>query len=364
MEATRNDFVASPEWAAPTVGKSSLSVGSVARSLRVAITRRHLQIALGVLWVLDGALQLQPFMFTTGFANQIISPTGDGQPRVVAGPVHWGASLIAAHPLPWGVAFAAVQLGIGLALFVPRAARLALGASIAWALGVWYFGEGLSGLASGHASLLAGAPGSVLLYGLLAIAAWPRRGRSDVAPARWLPRAWAAIWIGGAIFQALPGQNTGTAIAGLIPSGGGPGWLNRLDASVSGWIGGHGVFVVVALVTVELLIGIGALYRRSLPVAAAAGFVLALAIWVVGQSFGLLYTGQATDPNTAPLIALMAVVLLADTSVFAKGIRLPRLQPNAAFERSPVPAMSGASMITRPLTGSRFSEHSAVKQTG
>jgi len=29
-----------------------------------------------------------------------------------------------------------------------------------------------------------------------------------------------------------------------------------------------------------------------------------LALWVIGQNFGALYTGQATDPNTAPLVGL------------------------------------------------------------
>jgi hypothetical protein len=32
---------------------------------------------------------------------------------------------------------------------------------------------------------------------------------------------------------------------------------------------------------------------------------------VLGQHLGGLYTGQATDPNTGPLFALMAVTLLA-----------------------------------------------------
>jgi hypothetical protein len=57
---------------------------------------------------------------------------------------------------------------LGVGLLVPRTARLALAASIAWALGVWYFGEGLSGLPSDHASLTTGAPGSALLLALLA----------------------------------------------------------------------------------------------------------------------------------------------------------------------------------------------------
>jgi hypothetical protein len=281
---------------------------------KVRITRRHLQIALGLLWLLDGALQLQPFMLGTGFARQILDPVAAGQPHFVAGPVHWAANLIAAHPVAWDVPFAAIQLLIGVGLLFPRTVKLALAASIAWSLGVWFFGEGLSGLASGHASLLTGAPGSVSLYAVLALAAWPRSDRLQEAPARWLPLAWAVLWVGGAIFQALPGQNTGADVAGAINTGA-PGWPGRLDTSVAGWITRHGTLVVVALVVAEALIGLGALYRRSRGGAVAAGFVLALAIWVVGQDFGLLYTGQATDPNTAPIIALMAIAILGSHRV-------------------------------------------------
>ncbi len=53
----------------------------------MSITRRHLQITLGLLWLADGLLQLQPFMFTTGFAHQILAPAAHGQPGWVAGPV-------------------------------------------------------------------------------------------------------------------------------------------------------------------------------------------------------------------------------------------------------------------------------------
>src|SRR5437016_7403281 len=62
------------------------------------ITRRDLQIALGVLWLLDGALQAQPFMFTSGFATQVIGPVAQGQPGVVSGPITLALTVIAAHP--------------------------------------------------------------------------------------------------------------------------------------------------------------------------------------------------------------------------------------------------------------------------
>lgn len=242
----------------------------------MSITRRQLQIALGLLWLLDGGLQLQPFMWGTGFATQVIAPAAEGQPDLIARPIHWSAHVIATHPLAWDLLFAATQLLIGLALLIPRAARLALAASLAWSLGVWIFGEGLGGLAGGGATLLTGAPGASFLYGLLAAAAWPLRNSPTEPPADWLPIAWAVLWAGGAVLQALAGEPTA----------------------------GTG-----ALVTAEALIGLGALHPNGRPFAAAAGFVFALAMWVVSQDLGGLFTGRATDPNSAPLIALMALAL-------------------------------------------------------
>src|SRR4051812_7494192 len=150
------------------------SIGALFTGSRILITRRGLQVALGLFWLLDGVLQAQPFMFTRAFATQVIAPVGQGQPGFVSGPVHWVSTVIAAHPVAWNVPFAAIQILLGVGLLVPRTARLTLAASIAWALPVWYLGEGLSGMASGQASLITGAPGAALIYVILAAAAWPR----------------------------------------------------------------------------------------------------------------------------------------------------------------------------------------------
>jgi hypothetical protein len=276
------------------------------------ITRRHLQVALGVLWLLDGALQAQPFMYTGGFATQVIAPVGQGQPGFVSGPVNFASAIIAAHPFAVNLVFVAIQLLLGIGLLVRRTARVSLVASIGWALGVWYLGEGVAGLASGHASLLSGAPGSALLFAILAAAAWPS-GDSDRAPARWLIAAWTLLWVGAAIFQLLPGQNSGDAVAGVLTAGAAqaPHWLAQLDTSVANWASQHGLLAVFGLAAIELFVGVAALPRATRTWALSAGLVLSIAIWVIGQDLGQLYSGQATDPNSAPLIVLMAAALLA-----------------------------------------------------
>jgi hypothetical protein len=77
---------------------------------RVRVTRRSLQVVLGLCWLLDGGLQFQPFMLRTSVARDVLAPTGSGQPQLVAGPVHWAANLIAAHPVAWDVPFASIQV--------------------------------------------------------------------------------------------------------------------------------------------------------------------------------------------------------------------------------------------------------------
>jgi hypothetical protein len=270
-------------------------------------------------------------MFTRGFAVQLIAPTGQGQPGVVSAPVHLASVVIAANPVAWNLLAAGIQLLLGIGLVVARTARtarFALAASIGWSLGVWYLGEGLSGLASGHASLLTGAPGSALLYAIMAAAAWPLRG-SQQAPASWLVPAWALLWVGGALLQLLPGQNSGPAVAGLLTAGtgGAPHWLAVVDTSAGTWASRNGTLAVPALTVTEYLVGVGALSRRTRTGAVAIGLALSVVIWVFGQDLGQLYSGQATDPNSAPLIALMGVVLLTSRV----GVPLP--DPSGTRER-------------------------------
>jgi hypothetical protein len=278
------------------------------------VSRRRLQIILGCLWLFDGVLQLQPFMFTVGFARQVIAPAGAGQPLGVGGAVRWSASVIAGHPVAYGALFAAVQLALGVGFLVPRTARLAIVGSVMWAFGVWVFGEGLGGIAGGGASVWNGAPGAVALYGLLAVAAWPRSGsREDTAPPRWTARAWVLLWIGFGVLSVLPLNDSAHGLAAPIVANIGtvPGPLASIDRVTVAGIHSLGPLSVPLLVGVLVSVGLISLLRgRAGRLAVWAGCGLAVAVWVVGQSLGDLASGQATDPNAAPLVVLLGLVAL------------------------------------------------------
>ena len=88
--------------------------------------RRWIQVGLGLAWLLDAALQYQPFMFGRGFASQIISPTSMGNPALLGDPVMSAARAIAEHPVAWNAAFATIQLALAAGLLWRPAVRAAL----------------------------------------------------------------------------------------------------------------------------------------------------------------------------------------------------------------------------------------------
>ena len=311
------------------------------------LTRRFAQVALGLLWLLDAGLQFQPFMFTRGFATQVLAPNGDGQPDFIAVPVSWAVSLTSARPVLAGVAFALIQLAIAVAILVPRTARLGLALSIPWSAGVWLIGEGLGGLFVGHVDILTGAPGAVLLYAVLAVAAWPRRSPngSDAPLPYWLVPAWAVMWLGFASLTLLPGKGAVSSVTGEIDMMAAmtPGWLARLDSQLSGWVGAAGITGVIGLALLCGAIGLAAVAEgRARTAAAVAGITVAVLAGLVGQAFGELFSGRATDPGSAPLLILFALCVLG----------VPRLtspEPRDANKRPVDAAVAGTTTDPTPV---------------
>jgi hypothetical protein len=282
--------------------------------------RRGLQIGLGIIWLLDAALQYQPYMFRKAFAHQILAPTGPGNPAWVARPVHWAAHLTAEHAVLADAAFATIQLLIALGFFSRKTVRLALAGSIVWALLIWWMGEGLGGLLAGPQSPVLGAPGAAVVYAFISILIWPRNTRSTETPSGSVATrsalgpivarlAWLALW-GSFAFESLQAANRSPSALHDIVAGnaaGEPAWLRAVDRGFASALAHHGTEVSIAFAIVFAFIAIavfgGASMIRSGIVVAV---VVAALIWLVGENLGEIATGTATDPNTGPLLILLA----------------------------------------------------------
>jgi hypothetical protein len=284
------------------------------------ITARSIQIGLGLIWLLDGALQLQPKMFGTDFANQVILPSAQGQPGWVADVITHMAHLMSTQPVLTDVVFAGIQLLIGAGLLLRQTVKPALVLSFVWALGVWALGEGFGGLFNGTSMPLTGAPGAALLYVVIGVLVWPKKSASAVRG----PAAaegplgegggitlWALVWCGFGVLWLLPSSSNAGALSSALTdaASGEPGWLAHLQLSVAHDLAGGGGSVALAAAFLCFAIGAGPILFRRSGIFFIAGVALALDFWVLGQAFGQIFTGMATDPDTGPLLVLLALAV-------------------------------------------------------
>ena len=274
--------------------------------------RRFLRVGFGLLWLLDGLLQMQASM-PLGMPEGVVKPAELGSPGWIHRLVVAGTTVWTNHPVEVAAAVVWTQIGIGLALVLAPRGRWSRAAglvSVGWGLVVWVVGEAFGGTFSHGQSWAFGLPGAVLFYavagGLLALPESAWRGRRL---GRLVTGALGLFFVGMALLQAWPGRGfwvgrsarPGRLLAMVESMARTPqphvlsGWL----AAFAGFDAAHGwavnVVVVAALGTVGLLLASGA---RPLVVAGAlVATPLCLATWVLVQDFGFL-GGLGTDTNS------------------------------------------------------------------
>jgi hypothetical protein len=278
--------------------------------------RRVLQLVLAAVWLVDAMLQYQSVMFTKAF-SQMLAESAAGNPSVIARPITWDATLVGHHLVLTNTIFATIQLLLGLGIAFRPTVRLALAASAAWSLGVWWFGEGLGGVLNGGASPVNGAPGAVILYGLLAVLLWPA-DRDPAAPfiaaravgARVARALWLVLWLSQAYFALTPANRAPQALNGVITGmeSGEPGWLAGIDRGAAALVAHQGLVASIVLAVALVLIAVAVyLPGRTARAGLVLAIVVAAVIWVVGQDLGMILAGGATDPNTGPLLIVLAL---------------------------------------------------------
>jgi hypothetical protein len=304
---------------------------------------RRLQLALATIWLLDGFLQLQPFMFTPGSSgfSGMLRTMSAGNPGFVARSIDWDASLVAHHAVLANAAFAAVQILIALGIAYRRTVKPALAVSIVWSLGVWWFGEGLGGVLHGSGTPLGGGPGAVLFYALLAVLLWPEAAEGDTPPfaaagavgVRGAKAVWLVVWSALAVLALLGSGRSPDGTQQLVKSldTGQPGWLAHLDRLAASGSAGDGLGIAIAFACLAGLIAVGIFLPARLAQASlVTAIIVATAIWVVCENFGMILAGGATDPNSGPLLVLLALAYWPTPALATNRLVLPAAQPRGA----------------------------------
>ena len=271
---------------------------------------------LGALWLLDAALQAQPHLFGAEWWHDDLAQSVMGQPSPIARSILWVVNRMAGHSAVWNTSFVIAEAILGLCLLAGRLERAAITASIPWALGIWWIGEGFGSLPSGFGLSAAGSPGPVLLYPLLGLLAWPSPSERPRLPpsavhADGALAGWAALWVGGAAmllpWKFAPGRVLQANLEEHSVDQ--PRWLAGIAHHTYQLVGAHPLLVPVALATAEVLVGLGVLHGRSQRMALAVGILLSVVFWVVFQELGGIVGGDATDPGIAPLLVLLAFAM-------------------------------------------------------
>jgi hypothetical protein len=276
---------------------------------------------LGLIWLLDGALQFQSFMYSKGFVH-VITGLEAGQPHWLASSIKWAAHIFQSNLTGLNTLFALTQIIIGLGLLYRPTLRAALALSFAWSLIVWWSAEAFGFLFSDTASPLTGAPGAVVLYAIIGLLVSPSERPGGLLRVSGARITWAALWLVMAWLWLLAPNSTANATSDAIGSApSGAGWLSSLQGSVATAAGGHGLPIAIVLAGVSAAIGVTVAMHRHPRTFLALGVILNLAYWVLGQGFGGILTGSGTDPNAGPLFILLAFAMYSLICVEEPAVR-------------------------------------------
>jgi hypothetical protein len=301
---------------------------------RPLITTRGVQIALGLLWLLDGLFQFKSFMFTHGIVTQVFEPAMHGQPSIIADPMRTFDDFYGRDLTLWNTLSGEIQIAIGLGLICSkRLVKPALVVSFAWALIVWWFGEGFGGLTSNTLPApLMGAPGAVILYAIIGLLVWPTEKNEGHSAAALGPLGdhgglyfWSGLWVVSAGLWLANVNRAKEATHGMITEMAevSPHWLAKIQDSLANQTVGHGTTIAIVLAVISLAIAAGIWTPLRWP-ALATGIVLSLAYWLYGQDLGGPFWSEgATDFNAAPLFVLLAVALFPVAQLARSGERVP-----------------------------------------
>lgn len=291
--------------------------------------RRALSYGLGILWIIDALLKIQPDMFRSLLIVNVLGPAAtNSQPPWLFHIMIQGARLWIHMGVLSNILLFLIEAVIGILILRgpdKTAGRWGLWMSLGWGAAVWVLAEGMGGLVTGSPSVIQGSPGSIPFYMLGAILLLVRREwwTEDhiYRVARWgLSIFWAITFI----WQVLPSSGfwtptgLGAQFGDITMNGNEPAILQMAINAMVMTSQLHPVLENAIYSAILLLLALLSYFRPQSRLTRVITAVWLLFIWAIPQAFGTLFSGTGTDPGMALPLALLIWTLLGSQFPFMR----------------------------------------------
>ncbi len=279
---------------------------------------KYLTRSFGVLWTLDGILQLRDAM-PSQFVSSIIKPSFALAPPPIREIAKLAGAIWTTNPvkLDIGAAFIQIVIGLGMLTLKPyRALTYILKLSILWSAIIFAVGNGFGILYQG-ASVATGAPSAILIYLFASTEILKlQRERSLSKSRRRTSKFLSAYLMTGVVLTLLPAEgfwkpNGYSEMISAMAQSKQPEILNKLLHAVAALVTNHGEILNAGMLIAYSAIAIAVTLNRRSNIGAAIALITVSAIsWALIQDFGI-FSPTGTDFNSGLPTILLTITLIS-----------------------------------------------------
>ena len=279
---------------------------------------KYLTRSFGVLWTLDGILQLRDAM-PSQFVSSIINPSFALAPPPIREIAKLAGAIWTTNPVKLDIGAAFIQIVIGLGMFTLKpdiALTYILKLSIVWSAIIFAVGNGFGILYQG-ASVTTGAPSAILIYLFASTEILKlQRERSLSKSRRRTSKFLSAYLMTGVVLTLLPAEgfwkpNGYSEMISAMAQSKQPEILNKLLHAVAALVTNHGEILNAGMLIAYSAIAIAVTLNRRSNIGAAIALITVSAIsWALIQDFGI-FSPTGTDFNSGLPAILLTITLIS-----------------------------------------------------
>ncbi len=279
---------------------------------------KYLTRSFGVLWTLDGVLQLRDAM-PTQFVSSIIKPSFALAPPPIREIGKLAGAIWTTNPvkLDIGAAFIQIVIGLGMLTQKPgRALMYILKLSILWSVIIYAVGNGF-GIFYQGASVATGAPSAILIYLFASTEILKlQRERSLSKSRRRTSKFLSAYLMTGVVLTFFPAEGFWkpdgySEMISAMALSKQPQIISKLMQTAANLVTNHGKILTVSITVVYSAIAMTNILNRRSKIGTPIALIAVSAIsWALIQDFGI-FSPTGTDVNSGLPTILLAITLMS-----------------------------------------------------